>query len=216
MKKVLIISLLVIAAIIAVSVWVKNSETYKESPNTSQGYEEKESNSDMESYFAKLEAKEKEISDFSCKIITKSGENITLSNYIKKNGKKRIDNKTGEIETISIFDNENKTVTTYLPNEKKAFVEAYDPSSKSSCLLSNSESLDKNNMVKEEAIEINGYPCQMLADKGGNVKMCVSEEYGIPIYAMNGNTEMQITEISVEPVEEIVFSLPENVQVIKR
>ena len=216
MKKVLIISLLVIAAIIAVSVWVKNSETYKESPNTSQGYEERESNSDMESYFAKLEAKEKEISDFSCKIITKSGENITLSNYIKKNGKKRIDNKTGEIETISIFDNENKTVTTYLPNEKKAFVEKYDPSTKSSCLLANSESLDKNNMMKEEATEINGYPCQMLAVKGGSVKMCVSEEYGIPIDAVNGNTEMQITEISVEPVEEIVFSLLENVQVIKR
>ena len=59
MKKVLIISLLVIATIIAVSVWVKNSETYKENPNTSQSYEERENNSDMESYFAKLEAKEK-------------------------------------------------------------------------------------------------------------------------------------------------------------
>ena len=215
MKKLLIILFVVIAAIIGTSFFaIKHSEKGAEAYDTTKNYED--TNSDIVSYFAKLEEKQESLSDIRFKIITKLGDNTTTSDYYKKKAKKRLDNKTGDIETISIFDSENNTVTTYLPAEKKAFVETYDSSQNGNSMFGNMKNMDKTGLIKGEETEINGYTCQMFTSKDDGLQLCVSEEYALPIYANANNHEMQIKDISLEPIDEEVFTLPKDVQVIKK
>lgn len=217
MKKVLFIALVVIAVIIGLSAFTnKNTNNAEQNLNqpTSEGTEQI---TDINSYFAMLKEKENNISEMSYEIESKMGENKTIGRFFKKGNMRRIENKTGDIETVSIVDYDNNKIITYLPTEKKAFAEVLDDSKKDNLMnFPTQTTKDIKNYTKGEMTEKNGYVCQMLISDDNTTSMCASEEFGIPIWAESNGMEMNVKNISTLPVDTALFVIPDEVQIIQK
>ena len=219
MKKVLFITLILIAVIIALSVFANRNvdnaaQDLNQQTNTSEGMEQI---ADMESYFAMLKDKENNIKEMSYEIESKMGENKTIGKFFKKDNMRRIENKTGDIDTVSIVDYDSNKIITYLPNEKKAFAEVLD-TNKSDTLMNfpTQATKDIKTYNKGEMTEKNGYICQMLVADDNTASMCASEEFGIPVWAESNGMEMNVKNISTFPVDTELFTIPDGVQIVQR
>ncbi len=227
MKKSVIISLIVLA-IIAVLVLVIAKYYKMEGPGNTPAIINNESPQDaeevkIEKFFAKLRDKEKEITNLSYDAETFKEGTKVIEKFLKKGNKKRVESVAMGNEVVNIIDWDAKKSIVYLPKDKKAIVQVIaDQTVNPMSQYSNMSAEEMSRYKLGEKTTKNGYACQMLTseininDKPSTLNICISEEYGIPVFLeMNGAT-MHVTNISTNELDDALFVVPAGIEVIKK
>ena len=116
-------------------------------------------------------------------------------------------------EGITILDGKN--VYVYMEKEKTAMKMNVD-----------SDNVKKTafDLIKDKGDELkfvekgtkNGYSCQIFESKdpNKNIRYYLTDEYGLPTYVREGNSETNITNFKIGNISDSIFVLPKGVNVI--
>ena len=110
-------------------------------------------------------------------------------------------------ESVFISDGTNGYV--YMPKINIAT----KASSKSSNTTLNFKTLDLTGFELGEKTVKNGFDCRMLYHKEKGSEVCVSEQYGLPVYGKDGDTVSNVTSVKKENINDSLFKLPAEVSV---
>ena len=58
------------------------------------------------------------------------------------------------------------------------------------------------------------YPCRMITNDSSKTTLCISERYGLPVFAQTPNFMMAVENIREEQLPEKTFAIPDDVQII--
>lgn len=166
-------------------------------------------------YYVSLMQKSAGLPGITYDVVYNMGSRISKAKMSVEGKKSRIENEG--IQGYTIID-QNTTIS-------------YDPSTDTATSMTDTEgtaeafdanTVPKDNMKLLEQTTKNGYDCQMLettSADSGTFKMCMSEEFGLPVYVEASSAEGKMTieykNIKVGKLPAETFKVPAGAKVVK-